>query len=285
MGKESKIEWTHATFNPWIGCTKVSPGCEHCYAEAQDKRWGHKRWGPLAPRTRTSKSYWDAPLRWNAEVAKSGKQFRVFCASLADVCEDRDDLLEHRADLMRLIEKTPALTWLLLTKRPQNFTRFFGVRWGDNWPKNVWAMTTAENQKQADERVPHLLRIPGVVRGLSCEPLIGPILLRETEGYWGGLGIDWVIVGGESGNGARPMHPDWARSLRDECADLCVSFHFKQWGEYGPDRGKLDVRYTPVNSGVAMDEPAPMFKIGKHAAGRILDGRTWDEFPAEKAAA
>lgn len=294
MAKESKIEWTHATFNPWIGCTKVSPGCQHCYAEAQDKRWGHQRWGPKAPRTRTSKSYWDQPLKWNAEAAASGQQFRVFCASLADVCEDRDDLLAHRADLMRLIEQTPALIWLLLTKRPENFERFFGVRWTPGgWPKNVWAMCSVVNQAEAEKKIDALAQVPAAVRGLSMEPLLGPVNIRK----WLLTHIDWVIVGGESGVGARPMHPDWARDLRDQCQEFDVAFLFKQWGEWesrtlsddrafnslaSHNRDRLvdqagNVHCTREAAGAAAN---PMSRVGKHAAGRLLDGRTWDEFPS-----
>jgi protein gp37 len=305
MGKSSKIEWTHATFNPWIGCTKVSPGCEHCYAEAQDKRWGHKRWGPTAPRTRTSKSYWAEPLLWNKEAKASGQQFRVFCASLADVCEDRDDLLEPRADLMRLIEQTPYLTWLLLTKRPENFVRFFGRRWTNSWPLNVWAMATVVTQKEADTKIPELLMVPAAVRGLSMEPLIERVVLRtewleaELQAF-GSQGVklfprvDWVIVGGETGSrkDARPMHPGWARDLRDQCVQHDVAYHFKQWGNWAPldQPAKQDniarladnEKWWNKAGGIGLhgEDVYRMAHIDKHVAGRNLDGRTWDEFPA-----
>lgn len=323
MAKNSKIEWTHGTFNPWIGCTKVSPGCQHCYAEAQDKRWGHKRWGPEAPRTRTSPKNWADPLKWNAEAKLKGKTFRVFCASLADVCEDRDDLLPHRADLMRLIEATSSLTWLLLTKRPENFNRFFGQRWGPGgWPSNVWAMTTVTNQAEADTKIPELLKVPAAVRGLSMEPLLGPVVLRpewmelELQAF-GGSGmktfprIDWVIVGGETGamKDARPMHPAWADDLRRQCVTFDVAFHFKQWGNWAP-RGRLqDGQPLPVDNertlilnadgnvrgraaGSLTNQVSEFFDgsycevmehIDKHEAGRQLAGRTWDGFPVGRA--
>ncbi len=151
---------------------------------------------------------------------------------------------------------------------------------------NCWLGTSIENQQTADERIPHLLRCPAKVRFLSCEPLLGPLdlsnwIVRVPEDEDGAPfpgGIDWVIVGGESGPHARPMHPDWARSLRNQCQAAGVPFFFKQWGEFSPDL-KVNVGYINVNSGVTMDEPTPMYRVGKHAAGRLLDGRTWDEFP------
>lgn len=179
MGKNSGIQWTDHTFNPWMGCTKVSPGCEHCYAEADRKRRGQLLWGPKAPRQRTSVAYWKEPMRWNDEAARLGIPARVFCGSLCDIAEDRDDLLEARADLMRLIEKTPMLEWLLLTKRPENFNRFFGNRWGQNWPKNVWALASVTTQKEADRLVPELMRVPAAVRGLSMEPLLEAVSLAK----------------------------------------------------------------------------------------------------------
>jgi protein gp37 len=321
MAKESKIEWTHATFNPWRGCVKVSPGCANCYAEGWAKRTGKKIWGADAAREMASESYWKQPERWNADAAKMGQPFRVFCSSLADVCEDRPDLLEPRARLMRLIEATPNLTWLLLSKRPHNFNRLFGVRWGYTWPQNVWAMTTAEDQERADERIPHLLNVWATVRGISCEPALGPVDFSKylAPGRWGCSGcgyttnedvgrckgycydpsgkscdakpcprcaklhywsgsvprIHWVICGGESGAKARPMVPDWARAVREQCRAAGVPFLFKQWGEWAPF-----VRAVEAHDIVERELPnGQMAKIGKAAAGRRLDGRTWDEYP------
>lgn len=239
MAKATKIAWAHGTFNPWRGCTKVSEACKHCYAEGWAKRTGKDIWGPNAKREHASESYWKQPVKWNMEASATGADFRVFCSSLADVCEDRDDLLEPRARLMRLIEQTPALTWLLCTKRPENFMRFFGRRWGTNWPKNVWALTTAEDQEQADKRLPHLLEVPAVVRGVSYEPALGPVnfrpyLLRQVMGgkFDGALiqGIHWVITGGESGAGARRYDVAWAADVVKQCRDTGAAPFVKQLG-------------------------------------------------------
>ena len=220
---ETTIEWADFTFNPWTGCTKVSPGCDHCYAEGWAKRSGHVEWGPHAARRRTAAATWQAPLKWNLAAAQAGRRARVFCASLADVFDNHPSIkLGWRDDLWKLIAATPHLDWLLLTKRPQNVGRFVpGWMGPHSWPSNVWLGTTAENQAEADRRTAHLARIPARVRFLSCEPLL--------EGIKPNLdGIHWVICGGESGPGARPMHPDWARSLRDQCAMEGVPFFMKQ---------------------------------------------------------
>jgi protein gp37 len=240
MAKESNIAWTDATFNPWMGCVKVSPGCQHCYAEQDRLRRGQRLWGPTAPRQRTSEAYWRKPLSWQREAVASGRRLRVFCGSLCDVCEDRDDLLPIRADLMHLIERTPNLDWLLLTKRPENFMRFFGRRWGPQWPSNVWAMTTVENQEQADKRLPHLLKVPAIVRGVSYEPALGPVdfvpyirrMHEHADPMYGPVvtGIHWIIVGGESGGGARPFDVKWAQDAVEQCRRAGATPFVKQLG-------------------------------------------------------
>lgn len=234
MAKETKISWTHATFNPWRGCVKVSDGCKHCYAEGWAKRTGKDIWGKDAKREHASESYWRQPLKWNDEAARSGEPFRVFCSSLADVCEDREDLLEPRARLVRLICETQRLTWLLCTKRPENFLRLFGHLWpgrSATWPKNVWAMTTVENNKQTD-RISHLLKVPAVILGVSYEPALelvrfGPYLQNLSEPT---RGVDWLIVGGESGAGARPFNVDWARYAVEDCRSNGATPFVKQLG-------------------------------------------------------
>ena len=279
MGENSKIEWTHHTFNPWWGCVKVSPGCEHCYAETFAKRTGHTIWGPAATTQRRTfgDKHWQEPLKWNAEAAEAGERRRVFCASMADVFEAHPQLHTERALLWMLIEQTPALDWLLLTKRPENVNDMVPSWWRNvnRWPRNVWIGTSVENQAMADKRIPLLLQIPAAVRFLSCEPLLGPLDLtgKTRDTIWidqeyadadpgfaevvesDGWPIHWVIVGGESGPKARPMESDWVRSIRDQCTGAGVAFHFKQWGG-----------------------------VRKHETGRILDGRTWDEYPQVVAA-
>lgn len=293
--ENSKIEWTDHTFNPWIGCTKVSPGCLNCYAEALNLRWKKgENWGPGAPRARTSASYWRDPLKWNSAIAiarrtwdayavKMGREAnarekfgdrprnaRVFSASLADWL-DHEVPIDLLADFLFLVYSTRHLDWLLLTKRPRAWrVRIEAVlftptsrhtpefwAWVRAWldgtpPDNVWIGTTAEDQDRYTERVEWLGRIPARIHFLSCEPLLGPINL----GLFNSL-VNWVIVGGESGSGARPMHGDWARRLHTQCSLGGIAFFFKQWGEHD----------------------AAGHKVGKHAAGKELFGRIIQEFP------
>ena len=228
MGETSAISWTDATFNPWWGCVRVSPGCENCYAETFANRYGLAKWGAKEERRLFGDKHWSEPRKWNAKAEKEGVRRKVFCASMADVFEDRRDLDAQRERLWTLIRETPHLDWLLLTKRPENMVRL--APW-EVWPHNVWAGTTAEDQKRLDERAPHLLRVPAVVRFLSCEPLLGALNLR------GALGdlqprVSWVIAGAESGHGARPMDEAWIRSLRDQCAGK-AAFFYKQRIENG----------------------------------------------------
>lgn len=300
MAENSKISWTDHTFNPWVGCTKVSPACDGCYAESWAKRTGQAHlWA--GQRRRTTEANWREPLKWNRKTAMLGVRHRVFCASLADVFDNQVPE-EWRADLWALIADTPSLDWLLLTKRPQNISKMLpgshveqllgrDAPWGDGWP-NVWLGTTVENQEEADRRVHPLLAVPAVVRFLSCEPLLGPVELKrkirhpdgsfESSDYLRGNWqhsdgdhyrhgaserIHWVIVGGESGPHARPSQPTWFRSLRDQCAAAGVAFHFKQWGEFSPDPD------FPGSSGCWMK------RVGVKDAGRILDGVSHDAFP------
>lgn len=357
--KNSKIEWTHHTFNPWIGCTKVSPGCANCYAAEKDKNRFSKtlggatkqnpisHWGKGAPRYRTSPANWNQVLKWNRDVdrqilerCKDGEAAidddpiqrpRVFCASLADWLDDEAPI-EWLADLLKLIHNTPNLDWLLLTKRPQNWAGRVGQvcrAWACDgsyretpearayhdmlcpWragkpPENVWIGTTVENMDQAARRIPHLLTIPASVRFLSCEPLLGPVeLFLDLYKIFPGSGIQWVIAGGESGPGARPMHPAWARGLRDQCQAANVPFFFKQWGDWLPwefDEQQFNNLALSQNGQELWNDDAPrdplnlpkgweyfedltnptatLFqRVGKKSAGRQLDGREWNEIP------
>ncbi|WP_321967620.1 phage Gp37/Gp68 family protein [Burkholderia cepacia] len=344
MSENTKIEWCDHTFNPWEGCQKVGPGCDHCYAETRNARFGGGtavNWGPGAPRRRTSPANWRKPRQWNREAetffALHHRRQRVFCASLADVFDNEVDLLWRR-DLFRLIVDTPNLDWLLLTKRIGNvptMLRHIGV---ERLPDNVWLGATIVNQAEADRDIPKLLAVPARVRFLSMEPLLGPVDLTDiSDGhaeasiprdYWTdiddddsppavghnaltgerwqrfgdwhqtGARVDWVIVGGESGAGARPMHPDWARSLRDQCAAAGVPFLFKQWGEWAPgencggpptrtervadwfgDEWSFSTMTPSEHEGLSYDDEPTVYRIGKKTAGRHLDGRTHDEFP------
>lgn len=270
MAKNSKIEWTHHTFNPWWGCTKISPGCDFCYAETWALRVGSAVWGAHAERRFFSETHWKEPLRWNQDAANDRQRRRVFCASMADVFENRPELDRWRDKLWDLIARTPWLDWLLLTKRPSLVTRY--VPWEQGWPTNVWLGTTIESQEWVEQRLPHLLKLPAAVRFLSCEPLIGPLDLRPYLNQ-----IDWLIAGGESGSRARPMNPEWPRGLRDQCLQAGVAFHFKQWGHWhpvNPSEFRRTVRMQDSSGNTIWMAP-----MGKSAAGRDLDGRRWDEIP------
>ena len=252
MGSNTKIEWCDCTFNPWIGCTKVSPGCANCYAEAMDHRWGNKRWGVSAERHRTSPANWRQPPKWNRLGQVDGRRRRVFCASLADVF-DAEVVHEWRMDLFHLIDATPNLDWLLLTKRPGLALRFFdGPGAGFRDQANRWHGVSVEDQERADERIPLLVKTPAAVRFLSCEPLLEGLELRRwlcsrACGHDGpDQEIHWVIVGGESGHGARPMELSWARSIVRQCLDTATPCFVKQLGakpfvwRNGEDRPQLE---------------------------------------------
>lgn len=280
MGKDSRIEWTHHTFNPWWGCVKVSAACDHCYAESWAKRVGSAVWGPEADRRFFSDAHWKEPFKWDAEAAKSGRR-RVFCASMADVFENRPDLVEPRARLFDLIEATPNLDWLVLTKRIHLVKKLMPK--GRRLPANVWLGTTVENQEYAHKRIPYLLaHAEASVRFLSCEPLLGPLDLTPFLGGQHAAKLDWIIAGGESGPGARPMHPDWLGKLHQQCEDAAIAFHFKQWGHWAPHTALTESPSKTVKTvRIEVDRSAPvaLLGVGKHAAGRLLRGKTWDEFP------
>lgn len=305
MAENSKIEWTDHTFNPWVGCQKISPGCEHCYAEGWAKRSGRESlWA--GARHRTADANWRQPLKWNRKAAGATERPRVFCASLADVFDNQVPL-EWRAELWALIRETHNLDWIIVTKRIGNAKAMLPADWGDGYP-NVWLLSTIVSQAEADRDIPKLLATPARVRGLSMEPLLESVDLFKAGAMAGGpcggggesgpieydcVGyVDWVICGGESGPYARPMHPDWARSLRDQCQAAGVPFFFKQWGEWiaasqaecpvgGPASRWMWSDGQPWRRGDgSRDGKAVLLcKAGKKTAGRLLDGRKWDEYP------
>lgn len=228
MGADSLIGWTDDTFNPWVGCSKVSAGCRGCYAEVSTpartaRARGLELWGPPATtaRQRLSAEYWKQPLTWNRAASASGKPRAVFCGSLCDIAEDHPSLDPWRADLWRLVEATPWLTWLLLTKRPERLATVLPPAWLASPRHNVWLGTTTEDQSAADDRLPALLSVPAVLHFASVEPLLGAVDLRgyvpdvtgrdhvEASAAMVGRGryplagasarLGWVIVGGESG--------------------------------------------------------------------------------------
>lgn len=335
MGDKTGIEWTDATWNPVTGCTKISPGCVHCYAEAVDHRFDHDKMGKLPwafPASRGGRGVTlhperlEQPLRWK-------KPRRIFVNSMSDLFhEDVPD--EGIAEIFQIMADCPQHTFQVLTKRPHRMRRFLDENeglgtvarfTGYSYPlPNVWLGVSVESQYWADRRIPLLLQTPAALRFLSVEPLLGPVdLLKvmepdeyawdivhsiiwddpeppqfieecDVECDWVNFGndlvlnpewleterwalwraklemlkqsINWVIVGGESGPKARPMHPDWARSIRDQCQMAGVPFFFKQWGEW-----------TPNN--LCDPELELMHKVGKKAAGAILDGQVYQEMP------
>ena len=225
MAEHSAIAWTDHTFNPWWGCTKVSTGCEHCYAETLANRFEPGLWGPSGRRRFFGAKHWAEPLRRERRAAKTGKRERVFVGSMCDVFEERNGVVGRqlgleRDGLMVLINDTPHLDWLLLTKRPYSALRYldFGL------PDNLWLGVTAENQAAADDRIPDVALVMASTRFVSCEPLLGPVSLDRLVGW----GIQWVIAGCESGPRARPADIDWFRSLRDQCIEAGVPFFLKQ---------------------------------------------------------
>jgi len=240
--KNSKIAWTDHTFNPWWGCVKVSQGCKNCYAETFAKRTGNNVWGVDAPRRFFSNKHWQEPLKWNKEAEESGKRRRVFCASMADVFEDRKDLIEPRNRLLDLITATQNLDWLVLTKRPENIDSFMHF----SEYENVWIGTTVELQEN-ENRLHHIVHAPFPVRFISIEPMLGPIKLQhDFDGLFTrnwldkNNGINWVIVGGESGPGCRPFNWDWARDIRDQCAQAGIPFFMKQGGGHPNKRDQME---------------------------------------------
>lgn len=346
MSKNTKIEWTDHTQNFWEGCQKAGPGCDNCYAEARNARFGGGiagNWGPGAPRRRTSVGNWAKPIAWDKEhadfFAEHGRRQRVFAQSLSDWADNAVPD-EWRMDMAKVILATPNLDWLMLTKRIGNAAANLATMFPSGIPSNVWLGATICNQTEADRDIPKLLAVPAAKQFLSMEPLLGPVdivpfvggrsiqcgcgfrrdevgLIGATQAKEGCIycnkktvtwpTLDWVIVGGESGQNARPMHPDWARGLRDQCQAAGVPFLFKQWGEWAPRAGTLTgggvdfqaldpacERWPQVirlgehgkntqiceNCTPDMGEEVFVQRVGKKTAGRLLDGREWIEVPA-----
>lgn len=290
MAKNTSIEWATATWNPWYGCTKVSPACDNCYAERWAKRCGRD----FSKVTRAADKTFYAPLKWKEPQ-------RIFVCSLSDFFH-KEANLGLRLEALYVMDNCRQHTFILLTKRPENIRPMMSEL-RVIFPPNVWLGVTVENQEQADRRIPELLKIPSAVHFISVEPMLGPVDLNSTLGgtrWIGGQrgcfdkhrhsdphpdgtpgrishhhhddrcarGLDWVICGGESGGNARPMHPDWARSLRDQCAASDVPFMFKQWGEWMHYMcgGKLR-----------------QYRCGKLKAGRLLDGVEHNAIPTQAA--
>lgn len=237
MAENSKIEWTDHTFNAWIGCTKVGPPCDNCYAESMSNRYGWTTWGPHGERKRTSEANWKKPEQWARTARKAGKRQKVFSLSLGDWLDNQVPQ-QWRIDLADKIAATPELDWLLLTKRIQNYARLAPWKVA---PPNVWLGITCGDQAEYDRDWHKLREIDAVVRFVSHEPSLGPLNpLRSTTLP------DWIICGGESGPGAREMDAQWARDLRDYCAMGGIAFFMKQMTGKKPIPADLLVRQFPT---------------------------------------
>lgn len=244
MGEKTEIAWTDSTFNPWIGCQKVSAGCDRCYAEAMmDHRYHRVAWGPHGERKRTSAGNWRNPIIWDrhhaAFQAQHGHRQRVFCSSLADVFDNQAPE-GAQVDLWRLIESTQSLDWLLLTKRPENILKFIPENWRSGLPRNIWLGVTAEDQVAYDRRLRILADVPAAVHFISYEPAIGP--LDITKYFY----PSWLICGGESGKGYRDMPLEWARNVQRQCRIAQVPFFMKQLAGKKPIPADLMTREFPV---------------------------------------
>ena len=326
MAQNSKIEWTHHTANLWHGCTEVHEGCNNCYARVLSHRWGKELWGNDVPRMEI-KSVWHDLQKYQKLATAAGEMHRVFVGSMMDIFEKPMPVIDSKGESLRATDTGMLrqmlfdaitnglynnLMFLLLTKRPSNINKYIPEAWKTNPPANVMFGTSPVNQETANKLIPQLLQVNGK-HFLSCEPLLGPIDLTSIKGNAGSLyqvlepitnsgdsnrqTIDWVIAGGESGHGSRPLHSDWARSIRDQCHSADVPFLFNQWGEWttvcSDDKAPLS-KYVWVDyeNGETTQAGAKhfseknimhhhdlMIKLGKKAAGRLLDGIEHNAYP------
>jgi protein gp37 len=274
---KTKIQWVEYVFNPWWGCVQISPACDHCYAMVLARRIGRRlfghpvEWGPGGQRGYAGDARWAEPLAWQRKAAAQGARHRVFCGSMMDVFEGLREQRPYLERLYELIERTPNLDWLLLTKRPNNIAKLGPSSWPRNvWPRNVWLGSTLENQEWAEQRLPHLLQHDCAVRFASVEPMLGPLDLRRVLGPGRGQ-LNWVIFGGESGVQARGPADAvrWYRDLRDQCQAAGVPLFFKQWGTFRQDAEQL-IKLKPRDARPGRDEPA------------LLDGVIWQQVPAPR---
>jgi protein gp37 len=309
MSTNTKIEWTDASWNPIRGCTRVSEGCRNCYAERQARRLAGKgmpyeelvnlKTGVWTGKVVFAKDKLEDPLRWK-------KPRRIFVNSMSDLFHESIPFC-WIADIFTVMAQCPQHVFQVLTKRPEVMQKTMSLPiWFDVWNSlaqkvsvpvkynpslgilpNVWLGVSVENQQTADERIPLLLETPAAVRWISAEPLLGlveiPYFLRTVSTAYACFPpLDWVVAGGESGPHARPMHPDWARALCDQCVAAGVPFFFKQWGHYRPydaGPGMFKECAIDIGSGVSDCTRTWMVPVGKKSAGRLLDGREWNEYP------
>jgi len=311
MAENTAIEWARHTFNPWTGCTKVSPACDNCYAEGWAKRSGHVEWGAKADRRRTSDATWLKMIKWNEEAHKNGEMHTVFACSLADIFDNHKSIEQSwRDDFWDYVRRCKNLIMLLLTKRPQNIKKYLPDFW-DEIKGRVWLGTTVENQWECDRRIPVLAEYKNNCAGtfISMEPLLEFVDLLYPTGVWpdgpqsccsghecGCMGqpteppllyyVDWVICGGESGPGSRPSNVHWFDDIQHQCQRNRVPFFFKQHGDWFP-YGSIDASgcQNSVTKGKKVgywkewETSGFSVKLGKKKAGRYLNGQTYSERP------
>lgn len=225
MAENSKIGWTDNTFNPWIGCSKVSALCKFCYAEQFANRYNHAKWGESGTRVKTAASNWKKPYTWDRKAAKLNIRTKVFCSSLADVFDKHPSIKqEWRDELFKIIKETPNLDWLLLTKRPENMVDLLPADWGKGYP-NVWIGASIGEKKNSEQLIKSLTAVPAKVRFISAEPLLEPFDLPK-------YGIDWILIGGESGptTQIRKLDLNTVRLMIDRAQINGTKVFFKQLG-------------------------------------------------------
>lgn len=272
--KDSKIEWTDHTLNFWWGCLKVSPGCEHCYAETFSKRVGRNIWGPAQTTQRwRTKGPWKEVLKWDKAAEAQGRRKRVFCQSMSDFFEYHSQLDEWRKEAFTILENLKWLDVQLLTKRPENVLRMVPFHWRENWPDHIWLGTSVENQEYAEKRIPELLKIDAPILFLSCEPLLGPVSLRRwlqpERISFDTRRIDWVIIGGESGPKARPFSTEWAYNLIRECRKANIPAFMKQLGSK-PFHNNWPMRIISDSKGGNPDEWPEWLRVREFPASEAV---------------
>lgn len=314
MSGTSKIEWTDATWNPIVGCTKCSPGCLNCYAERMAKRQVAMGCARGGDNTATWEAYSTAinPKigKWSNDIRLRPDQLdkplnwkeprRIFVCSMSDLFHPKVPF-GFIDKVYKVMREAKHHTFQVLTKRPKVLYEYCEQRGRGTWPKNVHIGVSISNQAEANEKIPILLQIPAAVRWLSVEPLLSKIDLTPWLNLDSSSLISWVVVGGESGPGSRQMHPNWVRSIRDQCVAAGVPFFFKQWGKWGvaeliPNDRQKRLRIVGGSEPLSPNTIFKIFpenenstiprtgwvKVGKKKAGRILDGREWNQLPERR---
>lgn len=299
MGERTGIAWAHGTFNPWWGCTRATKACQNCYAEAWAKRCGFDAWGRDAKRVFFGDKHWAQPMKRNRKAEKEGERRRIFAGSMCDVFEDRDDLFAPRTRLFHLVEDTPWLTWMFCTKRPENYHRLLPASWLLAPRPNVWLLATASEQNEFDTAANELIRLPAVVRGISVEPMLGPILQAASWMQRGRVRhgcpahahrfhlecVDCLRQPGWwSAARAAQAPARWSRAGSAAFATSAPTRERRSFSSNGASGSQTTK--TPANPGAGLANPGGPgpHRLGKKVTGNVPDGRTWEQFPEGDAA-